>query len=509
MPINNGSHRSRFGGIVDSSYTNNAAVLLHGEEIDARCKLLLAEIDKINATMISSDRPNNLQVESSLLHKVEQSYDADDYIRSLNTEIDQLVILGTTNTAGRHRGTNNNNCAADKIENECHWTPYCDEEALAIRRKALFREIQNANGDKQKEISKEIQTITQQIKVAHVDRELHDAYLANDEEEITVTSIHGFPVALSRNDAIAALEREREKHLGALMTVEVIDDILQWMLDGWYFGQSSSQQPSTTTLQIKPSSVQRGSLLAKANTVQTHSNAVAAALNASSQREEQKAKLETMQTTTKYGLFCLTFSVSRVSNILQTWHSSSFNVTHFLHAFKQQYFRALHLVRQQKEAYDISSRGQPISEERRKMIQEQKNAVARQERIDYFMRKAKNGEEKIRQRKERQRREEKRISEWEDKKRLAMKRLASTVQRYYRGYIGRKRVMKIKQERQKEALALAYLNLCATDMQRLYRANRGRRDAEQLRMEMAEFLFSLRVQEASREEDEFSRQFST
>lgn len=95
------------------------------------------------------------------------------------------------------------------------------------------------------------------------------------------------------------------------MTVEVIDDILQWMLDGWYFGQSSSQQPSTTTLQIKPSSVQRGSLLAKANTVQTHSNAVAAALNASSQREEQKAKLEAMQTTTKYGLFCLTFSVSR------------------------------------------------------------------------------------------------------------------------------------------------------------------------------------------------------
>lgn len=311
MPINNGSHRSRFGGIVDSSYTRNAAVLCD-EDIDARCKLLLAEIDRINATTISSDRPNNLQVESSLLHKVEQSYDADDYLRSLNTEIDQLISQATTtnNTASRHRSSNNNNCAADKTENGCHWTPYCDEDALAMRRKALFREIQNANHDKQKVISKEIQTITQQIKVAHVDRELHDAYLANDEEEITVTSIHGFPVALSRNDAIAALERERDKHLGALMTVEVIDGILQWMLDGWYFGQSS-QQPSTTTLQIKPSSVQRGSLFAKANTVQTHSNAVAAALNASSQREEQKAKLETMQTTTKYGLFCLTFSVSR------------------------------------------------------------------------------------------------------------------------------------------------------------------------------------------------------
>ena len=311
MTINGGSRRSRFGGIVDSSYTNNAATI-HDEDIDARCKLLLAEIDRINATTISSDRPNNLQVESSLLHKVEQSYDADDYIRSLNTEIDQLVISTTTNnTASRHRSSNNNNCATDKFENGCHWTPYCDEDALAIRRKALFREIQNANDDKQKEISKEIQTITQQIKVARVDKELHDAYLANDEEEITVTSIHGFPVALSRKDAIAALERERDKHLGALMTVEVIDDILQWMLDGWYFGQSSSQQPSTSTLQTKPSSVQRGSLLAKANTVQTHSNAVAAALNASSQREEQKAKLETMQTTTKYGLFCLTFSVSR------------------------------------------------------------------------------------------------------------------------------------------------------------------------------------------------------
>ncbi|KAL7456702.1 hypothetical protein ACHAWC_008193 [Mediolabrus comicus] len=478
MPINNGSHRSRFGGIIDSRYTNNAATI-HDEDIDARCKLLLEEIDRINATTMSSDRPNNLQVESSLLHKVEQSYDADDYLRSLNIEIDQMVMsqaMTTNNTASRHRSSNNNNCAADKIENECPWTPYCDEDALAIRRKALFREIQNANDDKQKVISKEIQTITQQIKVARVDKELHDAYLANDEEEITVTSIHGFPVVLSRNDAIAALERERDKHLGALMTVQVIDDILQWMLDGWYFGQSSLQESSTTTLQIKPSSVQRGSLLAKANTVQTHSNAAAAALNSSSQREEQKAKLETMQTTTKYGLFCLTFS----------------------------YFRALHLVRQQKEAYDISSRGQPISEERRKMIQEHKNAVARQEKIDYFMRKAKNGEEKIRQRKERERLEKKRISEWEEKRRLAIKRIAATVQRMYRGHLGRKRVMKIKQERQKEALALAYLNLCATDMQRTWRGYCGRRDAEQLRMEMAEFLFSLRVQEASQEEEQFS-----
>jgi hypothetical protein len=71
----------------------------------------------------------------------------------------------------------------------------------------------------------------------------------------------------------------------------------------------------------------------------------------------------------------------------------------------------------------------------------------------------------------------------------------------YRGHLGRKRVMKIKKERQEEALALAYLNLCATDLQRVYRGYCGRRDAEQLRMEMAEFLFSLRVQEASQEED--------
>jgi len=137
------------------------------------------------------------------------------------------------------------------------------------------------------------------------------------------------------------------------------------------------------------------------------------------------------------------------------------------------------------------------------MIQEHKNAVARQEKIDYFMRKAKNGEETIRQRKERERLEEKRISEWEGKNRLyeSTNRLASTVQRMYRGHLGRKRVMKIKKERQEEALALAYLNLCATDLQRVYRGYCGRRDAEQLRMEMAEFLFSLRVQEASQEED--------
>jgi len=161
-------------------------------------------------------------------------------------------------------------------------------------------------------------------------------------------------------------------------------------------------------------------------------------------------------------------------------------------------------VRQQKEV--LCQRSLPISEERMQMIQEHKNFVARQQRIALFTRKARIGYERKQQRQERQRLEKKRIREWEDKTRLAMQRLAATVQRIYRGYIGRKTVKNLKLEKQKAEWAIAFLNSCATEIERTWRGSCGRRDAKRLRKEMSEFMFAIRAKEAEAEEDEFAKQ---
>ena len=78
----------------------------------------------------------------------------------------------------------------------------------------------------------------------------------------------------------------------------------------------------------------------------------------------------------KYGLFCLTFA----------------------------YFRALHVVRKEKATWNGSNNlcrlrsGPAISEEKKKMIQEEKKAQYRRNRIELYMEKARVGEERKLQR---------------------------------------------------------------------------------------------------------------
>ena len=156
------------------------------------------------------------------------------------------------------------------------------------------------------------------------------------------------------------------------------------------------------------------------------------------------------------------------------------------------------------------SRSKPqLSDERMKMIQEHKNCVDRQQRIDYFMRKARVGEERKWQRVELERFEKERISQFTDMNRLAMQRLASNVQRVYRGYLGRKIVEQLKIDEEAVKSAEVFLNECATEIGRAWRGYCGRRDAERLRRDMAEFLFVLREQEAKTEEEEFAIQSSS
>jgi hypothetical protein len=445
------------------------------EAIDSRVTQLFEEIARVRHNHCKND-----VVESSMLQRVEQVFDASDSLQALESEVDRQLLSQAT--IKRHRKPTNvvkesqheKHCRACDSD-PCKWYPCCDADALAKRRKALFRELKSVDDHTKKQISEEIREIGMKLKLSFVDKELHEAYAADD-ETITVKSIHGFPVTLNRVDAISALEREHNRHVSSYVARKVVDDILVWMLNGWYFGQYTQPPSSSVSNPPPPSFMNRGSWYEKASDIQMHSN-VAALTSSALNKEREREKLESLQTTTKYALLMITFS----------------------------YFRALHLVRQQKEAFSLSRRNPRVSNERMKMIQEHKNFVDRQQRIEYFMRKARIGEERKRQRAECEQLEKKRVSQFEKINTLAKNRLAAVVQRVYRGYLGRKTVENLKVERQKADSALGFLNACATEIGRVWRGYCGRRDSERVRREMAEFLFALREQEAGAEEDEFAR----
>ena len=141
------------------------------------------------------------------------------------------------------------------------------------------------------------------------------------------------------------------------------------MLEGWYFGERDTKRNSQ--IMESPSYDQRGSLVDKASSVQLSSNAKAKAFHVNHLRQSTKEDLKGVEASMKYGLFCLTFM----------------------------YFRALHILHKEKTTWD-GSNGlvdshyiNPLSEERKKMIQESANAEFRIARMDYAMQKAKSGYE--------------------------------------------------------------------------------------------------------------------
>ena len=252
---------------------------------------------------------------------------------------------------------------------------------------------------------------------------------------------------------------------------------LRRMLEGWYFGERDTKDKRQ--LAELPSHDQRATLAEKASSVQIDSNADA--LRDANNKDSMKEDLRSQETTMKYGLFCLTFM----------------------------YFRAIHAVRKEKANWDGSKdlvslrHGPPLSDERKKMIQEEQNAEFRRKRLEYAMNKAKAGEERKMGRLEKERLETKHVREFENRRKQARKRLATTVQRVFHGHLGRKVARKRMAEKRRAECLEALRNECATDIARVWRGYCGRLDAGYLRAEMAKFLFAIRQEEARDEEAEY------
>ena len=407
--------RKTYGGFLSN---NNASIAtlptstLTSIEIEERCQIVLAEIDRCT-------NHTGRYIESSILHNdVPQTFVPSELCIELEEELDRLLtetilreerIFTTTTTSDIPTNDVNlpmvdpNSCLACN-SSACTWKPFCNADTLSRRKKQLYRELKSSEKQKNaktlqsivarsslnggettfirsdliKELSDEIHEIDTKLSLAQIDSELHDAYACQD-DSITIRSIHGYDMTVKRRDGILALEHEHNRHIANLVSTEIVEGILEWMLEGWYFGERNTKDKRVLSVEDDSFHEQRGSLMDKASSVQMISNSDA--LLEARRNDSTKEDLHNTETTMKYGLFCLTFA----------------------------YFRALHVVRKEKATWNGSKdlcslrSGPAISKEKKKMIQEEKKAEYRRNRIELYMEKARVGEERKLQRLEMER----------------------------------------------------------------------------------------------------------
>ena len=512
--------RSFYGGIVGRSehsrLRKTETSKLTSADIAGKCQAILTEIDRCSNF-------NEKYIESSVLHDVPQMFVPSELRVALEDELDTLLtekllreeriharssLPSDTTAISFESPSDNSKETVTLIQCGHEWTPCYDAIALVKRRKELNRELKAGEKHEEgdiiqstvarsamnggdlvfqrdeliKELSDEIQQIDAKLMLSKIDEELHRvAFASIVDEMVTIRSIHGYDQVLPRRAALAALDFEHNRLVAKIISVEIVDDILQWMLAGWYFGERDTKDENEGWMIDLPVHDQRGSLSDKASGVQQNSNANAIRNARSNLSESTTEDLRGVETTMKYGLFCLTFM----------------------------YFKALHTLRKEKKSWDGSNdlislrHGPPLSEERKKMIQEQNNAAFRRTRMEYAMDKARAGESRWRQRSERERLERAKIRQFHNKKKQAEHKFAVNLQRVFRGYLGRRYAKACSLERDSARTDELLKNACATDIARVWRGYCGRIDAGYLRAAMARFLFTIRQEEARDEEEEF------
>lgn len=78
------------------------------------------------------------------------------------------------------------------------------------------------------------------LKLHLIDQEFHDANRTSL-EHFECVALHGYRTLLWTKDARLALGREHDRLVGRLVATEIVHDILETMLEGWYFGERASR----------------------------------------------------------------------------------------------------------------------------------------------------------------------------------------------------------------------------------------------------------------------------
>lgn len=100
------------------------------------------------------------------------------------------------------------------------------------------------------ELSSEQKQLRHMMKLHFIDEEFHEAN-RTPKQHIESIALHGYRTFLWTKDARVALEREHSRLVARVVAVEVAHEILEWMLEGWHFGERPSQRATLGSVPSK------------------------------------------------------------------------------------------------------------------------------------------------------------------------------------------------------------------------------------------------------------------
>jgi hypothetical protein len=426
---------------------------------------------------------------------------------------------------------------------KCRWQPCVDVPVCQARKKVLDEELERVRLDRDslifesdvclsvqlggnrvfkrqdlvEELLFEQRELAQRIDLNNIDQELHDAY-ATRKEYFESRYLHGYSLLLWTNNARQALEMRQSRLCALSVSKEVVDDILDWMLEGWYFGERESQfkvlghvpsikpQGKIRAGQDQISSVSQvvakmkaraenrrknlitataaqGQMLDKAWEVEQDSQQKLREVKVAREGNEHEHMLNETETTLKFGVFMMTLM----------------------------YFRAMTFLRREQKSWsgegdEIGVKGKGkgekvMTDERMRMLDEENRAAARKKKVDIVLARCKVGEARRAEREAAERREAiLRLQAVVRRQRLEQESIC-TIQKVYRGHLGRKAAKRWALKRAELGAMNALLNSTAIAIQRVFRGYEGRLYAVQKRTEMAQFIALMRVQESQQDEE--------
>ncbi|OQR86627.1 hypothetical protein ACHHYP_10305 [Achlya hypogyna] len=422
--------------------------------------------------------------------------------------------------------------------NPCTWTPYLNatKDSIVHRANMLKDETERVKRSKETivssslcmsavrggggtismrkadlflELTSEVRVWEKHLRLRDIDAEFHATFNWTDDHFETV-ALHGFAQMQQTEKVKVALGREQNTLVAQLTAHEVVEDILEWMLEGWVFGERESRRkvqgyvPSLykdgpLNMQVlrrletmsaadrkiadelqdmKATKTKFGTPLAKWTPIEVDAQAIRVHKKAVQKGSAAEKVLDETEQALKFGLFCMTLM----------------------------YFRGLSLLKAQKQIWGAKTTEHAkvhAAKPATGLQLERHKQELRQRRIDEANAKAKTGQERKSQ-KDLERIQAQRAKLFANN-RLAKREAKAAVflQRIYRGYLARTAAAKWKIRRAELEARQALEQAAATTMQRAYRGRLGRIAAEERRIELAEFIAQIRAQEAIEEEEAY------
>jgi len=449
-------------------------------------------------------------------------------------ELEEIALLNRLGFGG---------CLACR-SNPCRWSTGVDRPTVLARKEVIERESERVRllkdqlviesevclsaqqgGNKFfkrmdliEELRHEQDELERQLHLDDVDRELHDCF-ASRKEFFEIKSLHGYSMMLWVNNARLALAARQRRLVAISVAKECVDDILDWMLEGWYFGERESSFP---VLGRVPSVASDPSGFVRPG--QDQIKAVAPVIAKMKKRKAAK-KAGVVLPETVRGLMedrvrpieadkemrLERLKVARDGNRHEHMLNETERTLKFgLFMLSLMYFRAMAYVKREQRSWsgdddEISANGKSktkvMTDERMLMLDEENKAAARKKKVDAVLARARIGEQRRIDRENAERREA--VSELQKIIRRQKLEFAcvTTIQRMYRGHLGRKAAKRWALKRAELGAMHALLHSTAVCVQRCYRGYLARVNAAKKRAEMAAFIALMRAQEAKSDEE--------